>query len=202
MAAHSPSGEHVADSLTPRAALRREKLAARMALDEQTRAALSARIEAHLAALLLPLVPQILAICAPVRGEFDARPLASRLIDQGWRVAMPVVTAVAAPMVFHAWTPTSAMRSDRYGIPIPADGAALIPDIVLLPLLAFDAQGFRLGYGGGYFDRTLAAMVPRPQAIGVGFELGRVADIRPEAHDIRLDAVVTEAGVLRPIESA
>lgn len=197
MATHSPSGEHIADSLSPRAALRREKLAARMALDEQTRAGLSARIEAHLAALLLSLAPQTLAICAPVRGEFDARPLASRLIDQGWRAAMPVVTAVAAPMVFHAWTPSSAMRSDRYGIPIPADGAAVIPDIVLLPLLAFDAQGFRLGYGGGYFDRTLAAMVPRPQAIGVGFELGRVADIRPEAHDIGLDAVVTERGVLR-----
>jgi hypothetical protein len=90
------------------------------------------------------------------------------------------------------------MGADRYGIPIPADGAALMPDIVLLPLLAFDAQGFRLGYGGGYFDRTLAAMVPRPQAIGVGFELGRVADIRPQAHDARLDAIVTEAGVFAP----
>ena len=198
MATHSPSGEHISDSLIPRAALRREKLDARMALDEQTRAALSARIEAHLTALLLPLTPQILAFCAPVRGEFDARPLASRLIEQGWQAAMPVVTAVAAPMSFHAWAPSSAMSSDRYGIPIPADGAAVIPDILLLPLLAFDAQGFRLGYGGGYFDRTLAAMVPRPQAIGVGFELGRVADIRPEPHDIRLDAVVTEAGVLRP----
>jgi 5-formyltetrahydrofolate cyclo-ligase len=110
---------------------------------------------------------------------------------------MPVVTAVDAPMHFHAWTPASVMGTDRYGIPIPADGAAVIPDIVLLPLLAFDAQGFRLGYGGGYFDRTLAAMAPRPQAIGVGFELGRVADIRPQAHDVRLDAIVTEAGLLR-----
>ena len=113
---------------------------------------------------------------------------------------MPVVTAVGAPMVFRAWTPSAAMSSDRYGIPIPADGAAVIPDIVLLPLVAFDPQGFRLGYGGGYFDRTLAAMVPRPRAFGVGFELGRVPDIRPQAHDIRLDAVVTEAGVLRPAQ--
>jgi 5-formyltetrahydrofolate cyclo-ligase len=68
---------------------------------------------------------------------------------------------------------------------------------VLLPLVAFDAQCFRLGYGGGYFDRTLAALVPRPQAIGVGFELARVADIRPQAHDLRLDAIVTESGVFR-----
>lgn len=198
MAASSPSSEHIADSPVPRAALRREKLAARMALDEETRAELSARIEAHLAALLTPLPPQTLAYCAPVRGEFDARPLASRLIQLGWHAAMPVVTATATPMRFHAWTPAAAMSTDRYGIPIPRDGEEVVPDIVLLPLLAFDAHGFRLGYGGGYFDRTLAAMVPRPRAIGVGFELGRVADIGPQPHDVRLDAVVTEAGVLRP----
>jgi 5,10-methenyltetrahydrofolate synthetase len=193
----SPSAEHAPDQGVFRAALRREKLAARLALDPVAHAALSANLEQHLAALLLPLAPQTLALCAPVRGEFDARPLASRLLERGWQAAMPVVTAVAAPMSFHAWTPSAAMSSDRYGIPIPADGAAVKPDIVLLPLLAFDAQGFRLGYGGGYFDRTLAAMVPRPQAIGVGFEVGRVADIRPQVHDIRLDAVVTETGLLR-----
>ena len=192
-----PSAEHAPDHGVFRAALRREKLAARLALDAAAHAALSAGIEQHLAALLLPLAPQTLAFCASVRGEFDARPLVTRLIGRGWHAAMPVVTAVDAPMSFHAWTPSSAMSADRYGIPIPRDGEAVVPDIVLLPLLAFDAQGFRLGYGGGYFDRTLAAMVPRPQAIGVGFELGRVPDIRPQAHDIPLAAIVTEAGVLR-----
>jgi 5,10-methenyltetrahydrofolate synthetase len=197
MAAYSPSSEHIADSPVPRAALRREKLAARLALDEKTRAELSARIEAHLAALLTPLPPQTLAFCAPVRGEFDARPLASLLLERGWHAAMPVVTEINAPMSFHAWTPSTEMSADRYGIPVPRNGAALVPDIVLLPLVAFDAQGFRLGYGGGYFDRTLAAMVPRPLAIGIGFELGRVPDIEPQVHDVRLDAVVTEAGVLR-----
>ncbi|MCC7311569.1 MAG: 5-formyltetrahydrofolate cyclo-ligase [Sulfuritalea sp.] len=197
MSSTPPSVEHTPDHGVFRAALRREKLAARVALDPAAHAALSAALERHLSALLRPLAPQTLAFCAPVRGEFDARPLASRLIGLGWHAAMPVVTAVDAPMHFHAWTPASVMGTDRYGIPIPADGAAVIPDIVLLPLLAFDAQGFRLGYGGGYFDRTLAAMAPRPQAIGVGFELGRVADIRPQAHDVRLDAIVTEAGLLR-----
>lgn len=167
-----------------------------MALDETTHAALSARVEAHLAALLAPLPPRTLAFCAPVRGEFDARPLASLLIERGWQAAMPVVESADAPMGFRLWTPSSAMDSDRYGIPIPAQGHAVIPEIVLLPLVAFDPQGFRLGYGGGYFDRTLAELVPRPWAIGVGFELARVADIRPHAHDIRLDAVVTEAGIV------
>ena len=198
MNSQPPSAEHSPDHQFFRAALRREKLAARLALDAPVHAVLSAALEQHLAALLLPLAPQTLAFCAAVRGEFDALPLATRLIQQGWRAAMPVVTAVAAPMTFHAWTPSSPMGADRYGIPIPHDGEEVVPDIVLLPLLAFDAQGFRLGYGGGYFDRTLAAMVPRPRAIGVGFELGRVPDIRPQMHDIRLDAVVTEAGISRP----
>lgn len=197
MTPQPPSAEHSADPKVFRAALRREKLAARMALDPPAHAALAARIEAHLGALLLPLAPQTLAFCAPMRGEFDARPLASLLLDRGWQAAMPVVVTAHAPMTFRRWTPTCAMDHDRYGIPIPRAGDVLVPDVVLLPLLAFDAQGFRLGYGGGYFDRTLATMVPRPKAIGVGFELGRVADIRPQAHDIRLDAIVTETGVLR-----
>lgn len=197
-----PSAEHTPDHGVFRAELRREKLAARMALDPAAHAALSARLGQHLAALLAPLAPQTLAFCAPVRGEFDARPLATGLIRQGWRAAMPVVETVDAPMIFRAWTPSSAMGADRYGIPIPTHGAELVPDIVLLPLVAFDAQGFRLGYGGGYFDRTLAAMVPRPRAIGVGFELGRVPDIRPQPHDVGLDAVVTEAGVARPGQPA
>lgn len=196
MAALSPSNEHIADSFVFRAALRREKLAARTALDEKTRAALSARIEAHLATLLMPLPPQTLAFCAPIRGEFDVRPLASLLIERGWRTAMPVVEAADAPMRFRTWMPSSAMDIDRHGIPIPTGGQDIVPDIVLLPLVAFDPQGFRLGYGGGYFDRTLATLVPRPLAIGVGFELGRVADIRPQAHDMPLDAAVTEAGIV------
>lgn len=196
MPAPSPSSEHIADSLVFRAAQRREKLAARMALDEKVHATLSARIETRLAAFLTPLSPRTLSFCAPVRGEFDARPLVSLLIEHGWQAAMPVVDATNAPMNFRAWTPSSAMDSDRHGMPIPASGETVVPDVVLLPLVAFDPQGFRLGYGGGYFDRTLAVLVPRPLTIGVGFELARVADIRPQAHDMPLDAVVTEAGIV------
>lgn len=197
MAAPSPSSEHTADSSVFRAALRQEKLAARMALNEDTRKALAARIEAHLTELLLPLPPQTLAFCAPFRGEFDARPLVTLLLGHGWHATMPIVGASDTPMSFRDWTPAATMSRDRHGIPIPAAGKDSVPQLVLLPLLAFDAHGFRLGYGGGYFDRTLAALVPRPYAIGVGFELARVPDIRPQAHDMRLDAVVTEAGIVR-----
>jgi 5-formyltetrahydrofolate cyclo-ligase len=197
MATASPSSEHTADSFVFRAALRRDKLAARMALDEKAHAALSARIETHLAGFLTALPPQTLSFCAPVRGEFDTRPLASLLIELGWQASMPVAEAAQAPMSFRRWTPASAMEIDRHGIPIPASGQAIVPNIVLLPLVAFDRNGFRLGYGGGYFDRTLPALVPQPLSIGVGFELARAANIRPQAHDIPLDAVVTEAGIVR-----
>jgi 5-formyltetrahydrofolate cyclo-ligase len=194
-----PSSEHTVDSSVYRAALRRERLDARLALDDKTHAKLSASIESGLEDLLASLPPQTLAFCAPMRKEFDACRLAARLIGRGWRIAMPVAVAAAAPMVFRRWTPDTPMALDRHGIPVPAAADELAPAIVLLPLVAFDPQGFRLGYGGGYFDRTLAALVPRPLAIGVGFELGRVADIRPQAHDIPLNATVTEAGIVHHV---
>ena len=99
------------------------------------------------------------------------------------------------PLEFREWTPASEMIEDRYGIHIPASGAALRPDAILMPLNAFDCAGYRLGYGGGYFDRSLAAFEPRPRAIGIGFELARVETIRPQAYDLPMDFVVTEAGV-------
>jgi 5,10-methenyltetrahydrofolate synthetase len=205
MVARSVSAEDIADSASFRTALRQEKIAARMALDPATHAELSAHLEAHLevhlnSLLLVQATAQtapVLAFCAPVRNEFDARPLVMRLIRQGWRAAMPVVIAPATPMIFRTWTPQAPMSRDRHGIPIPTAGEALVPGIVLLPLVAFDAAGYRLGYGGGYFDRTLAALAPRPLTIGVGFELARVPSIRPQAHDVPLDAVVTEAGIFR-----
>jgi 5-formyltetrahydrofolate cyclo-ligase len=81
-------------------------------------------------------------------------------------------------------------------------GAWLMPDLILLPLNGFDAAGYRLGYGGGYFDRTLAALSPRPLAVGVGFEINRLDSIQPESHDQRLDWIVTEAGAFRPVDAA
>ena len=91
------------------------------------------------------------------------------------------------------------MIADRYGIPTPAAGEFLVPQAMLLPVNAFDADGYRIGYGGGFFDRTLAALKPAPLSIGVGFELARVDSVRPEAHDVRLAAMVSEAGVFRTL---
>lgn len=170
-------------------------LARRDGLSEPELASASAAIERHLESLLANLPPSTLAFCWPVRKEFDARPLASRLAARGWKLALPVVVAENAPMIFRSWHPGCAMGTDRYGIPIPLEGAALVPDVALLPLVAFDTAGYRLGYGGGYFDRTLASLLPRPRTIGLGYESIRVETIHPEPHDIPLDAIVTEAGV-------
>lgn len=196
MAFADPSPNQGLDSAAFRSLLRQERIAARMAMPAAAHADASAAIEARLETLLSARPPQVLAFCWPLRKEFDCRPLVERLLGRGWRAAQPVVTAAAAPMVFRPWTPATPMTRDRHGIPIPAGDETVVPGIVLLPLVAFDGQGFRIGYGGGYFDRTLAALSPRPLAIGVGFELARVESVRPERHDIRLDAVVTEATLL------
>ena len=113
----------------------------------------------------------------------------------GGRAALPVVVAENTPLAFRAWTPETRLEADRYGIPSPVEGDWLTPQALLLPVNGVDERGYRIGYGGGYFDWTLATLSPRPLAIGVGFELARVADINPEAHDMPLDALVTEAGV-------
>lgn len=175
--------------------LRTRLVAAREALPAETHARLSNEIERHLAALLDALKPGVLAFCWPFRAEFDARPLVTAQLSRGLRACLPVVMDKDSPLEFRAWTPHSEMVEDRYGIHIPALGDTLRPDVILMPLNGFDEAGFRLGYGGGYFDRSLAAIEPRPRAIGVGFELARVESIQPQEYDLPMDAIVTEAGV-------
>ena len=178
-----------------RSAMRRAKLSQRQALARADHGALCARLAGHLAPMLLARPAASIGFCHPIHNEFDARPLVARLLAAGWRACMPVAERSAAPMEFRPWTPQTALVNDRHGIPVPdTSDRAGVPEILLLPLVAFDDQGYRLGYGGGYFDRTLAASDHRPVAIGVGFELGRVASIYPQAHDCRCDAIVTEAG--------
>ena len=178
-----------------RNALRSRLIAAREALPAGLHAQLSRKMERRLGKLVDALQPVVLAFCWPFRAEFDARPLVSGRLPAGLRACLPVVMDNDSPLEFREWGPQSEMIEDRYGIHIPARGEALRPDVILMPLNAFDEAGYRLGYGGGYFDRSLAALSPRPRAVGVGFELARVASIRPQAHDLPMDFIITEAGV-------
>ncbi|MFA7280198.1 MAG: 5-formyltetrahydrofolate cyclo-ligase [Sterolibacterium sp.] len=181
-----------------RTALRQEKIAAREALSPVQHRCLSAAVAANLTSLLQQCQPRILGFCWPIRAEFDCRPLIETWLAKGVPSCLPKVITPGAALEFRAWRPDSEMLPDRYGIPYPATGEVLFPDVLLLPVNAFDALGYRLGYGAGYFDRTLAQLAAQkrpPLVIGVGFELARVASIYPAAHDIPLDAVVTEGGV-------
>lgn len=183
------------DNTAWRRALRRDMVARRAALSDAGHEALSARIVDHLL-MALPL-PRVVAFCWPIKHEPDVRAAIPRWAEQGVSAALPVVVREGAPLAFRLWTSDTPLAADRYGIPTPTVGEFVQPDMLLLPLNGFDADGYRLGYGGGYFDRTLAALSPRPLAVGVGFEINRLPTIRPEAHDQRLDWLVTESGAVR-----
>ncbi len=184
------------DNTAWRRTLRRDMVAKRSALGDDRHARLSAGIVGHLLAALP--VPRVVAFCWPIKHEPDVRAVVAHWEALGARAVLPVVVAEASPLAFRRWTFDTPLVPDRYGIPTPVTGEFMQPDLILLPLNGFDAAGYRLGYGGGYFDRTLAALSPRPLAVGIGFEVNRLPSIRPESHDQRLDWIVTEAGAFRP----
>ncbi len=136
-----------------------------------------------------------LGVYWPFQAEFDPRPFVDRLIGEGYSAALPVVVDKKGPLEYRLWRPGDPLVDGVWGIPIPERREIVVPDAVLAPLVGYDLQCYRLGYGGGYFDRTLAALQPRPLAIGVGFELSRVATIYPQEFDIPMELIVTEAGL-------
>jgi 5-formyltetrahydrofolate cyclo-ligase len=180
-----------------RKAERGRLLAARKTPSREAYARWSKIIELHLIDRLSRLNPGLLGAYWPHRDEYDPMPLAAWHAGRDGEVALPAVVARGQPLEYRIWTPQTQMTPGRFsfGIPEPAGGWAVLPDLLLVPLLGFDAAGYRLGYGRGYFDRTLAACARRPATIGVGFEIGRMETIRPQPHDIPLDMIVTEAGV-------
>ena len=111
------------------------------------------------------------------------------------KVALPVVVDKKGPLEYRAWRPGDQLVDGVWNIPIPEKRDIVTPALVLAPLVGFDAACYRLGYGGGYFDRTLAALSPRVFAIGVGFEVQRIATIYPQSFDIAMDLIVTETGI-------
>ena len=135
----------------------------------------------------------------PIRHEINLLPWA-RALAQSDDVALclPVVVEPGASLEYWRWTPEAAMRPGFWNIPVPAERRVVAPDLVLAPLVGFDADRYRLGYGGGYFDRTLAAARPRPIAIGVGYDFAALETINPQPHDIPMDAVLTEHRAMLP----
>ena len=174
-----------------RAALLARRKALPVAQRRQWNDAITARIES-----CFPLFAEMaIGFCWPYQGEFDARFAIRHFRSCGATAALPAVVAKAGPLQFRKWWPGAPMTPGVYDIPVPDGTEPVVPDAVIVPMNAFDEQGYRLGYGGGYFDRTLAAAAPRPLALGVSFEFARLATIYPQPHDIAMDFVATEMGV-------
>ena len=176
---------------------RERQIAARMALTAEQVEAARKSIDASLERSFPGLAGRRVAFCWPIRNEYDARFLARTLRERGALTALPVVIAPKQPLAFREWHPGVELAIGALDIPYPVGSQQVTPEAVLLPMNGWDSKGFRLGYGAGFFDRTLASLSPRPVVIGVAYEMARMETIHPQPWDIPLDYVVTERGVYR-----
>ena len=192
-----------------RKAQRAELVARRERIPDADRRAWNDRMtELLLAGFEIP-EETIVGLCWPYKAEFDARFAMRRWRERGATAALPEVVDRNAPLQFRKWWPGAPLRPGVYDIPVPDGTDIVTPDVAVVPMNAFDECGFRLGYGGGFFDSTLAAAGGRLVAIGVSYECLRVRTIHPQPHDIPMDFVVTEAGIyagagkpLEPLDAA
>ena len=178
-----------------RKARRAELIARRQGVPEPDRADWNKRLTQHLVDGFDVPADAVVGLCWPFKNEFDARFAVRRWRENGATAALPEVVTAKAPLQFRKWWPGAPLRPGVYDIPVPDGTEVVTPDVAIVPMNAFDARGFRLGYGGGYFDRTLAACDRRLVAIGVAYEILSVPTIHAQAHDIPMDFVVTEDGV-------
>jgi 5,10-methenyltetrahydrofolate synthetase len=173
-------------------------IAERLTLTPDQRREHAERIAARLDELLHPITGRIVSVYWPLHGEPDLRPWMERVIARGRCCVLPVVVVKNAPLIFRAWTPGAKMERGFWNIPVPSRGEEFVPDIIIAPVVGFDSECYRLGYGGGYFDRTLATLTGSRRVIGVGYSSARIATIHPLAHDIPMNAIVTNRETLHP----
>jgi 5,10-methenyltetrahydrofolate synthetase len=174
-----------------RRALRPRLIDERRARDPALRLEEDRRIAARLDALVGDPAGRVVSVYWPFRAEPDLRGRAAGLCARGATLALPVVVERARPLVFRAWAPGDALIPGIWNIPVPAEDRRVTPDVVIAPVVGFDPRCFRLGYGGGYFDRTLATLPGAWRAYGVGYGHQRLPTIHPQPHDIPLHAIVT-----------
>jgi 5-formyltetrahydrofolate cyclo-ligase len=175
-----------------RNAERRRLIGERMTLAAADRIARSKRLAEKLDEAVGKVSGRIVSSYWPYRGEPDLRNWAIKVIERGGRIALPVVVQKARPLEFRVWQPGDPLERGIWNILVPSRGPAVLPDIVVAPVVGFDAANYRLGHGGGYFDRTLAAMPHVPLKIGIGFATAEIATIYPQPHDIPMDTIVTD----------
>lgn len=193
-----PDPVQVRDVARWRHAARARLIATRMAVPMATRRAHDAAIAARLDAEIGDVRGLTISAWWPFRAEPDLRAWMTAATARGATCALPVVVEKGAPLIFRAWAEGTPLVRGVWNIPVPADGPSIVPDIVLAPVVGFDPSCYRLGYGGGFFDRTLAALASRPRALGIGYALAALATIFPQPHDIAMAAVLTETASHRP----
>lgn len=191
MPAAAPPGDAAQEAKAAKAALRRHLKAERASLDGPGKRARDERIGAQILAWWRRTRPPLLAVYWPLSGEPDLHASYQALADEGALLALPVVVQRHAPLAFAAWTPGEAMVADPLGVSIPRELRTVArPPALLVPCLGFNAQGYRLGYGGGFYDRTLAP-APRPLTLGIAYAC-QLAQFEADVHDVPLDQVITE----------
>jgi len=181
-----------------RTAQRKRLLLERMEIPAGERDELTLGITRQLEDVIGDTAGLVISAYWPFKGEPDLKPMLKRLRERGAIIALPVVVAKAQPLIFRAWNSGDKLARGVWNIPFPADGPEVVPDIAIAPVVGFDRACFRLGYGGGFFDRTLAALAKKPRFYGVGYSQQEVSTIFPQGHDIAMHAVVTESEVVLP----
>ena len=171
---------------------RRRLLELRAALGQEARDAAAARIIPLVHAAIRDRGAKAAGLYWPIKSELDLRPLAALLAQDGIITVLPVIIEKGAALAFWQWSPGEPLERGFWNIPVPRQCRPIRPDAVLAPTVGFDDAGYRLGYGGGYFDRTLAQPDRPPLAIGVGLARSRLVTIFPQPHDIAMDLIVTE----------
>ncbi len=186
-------------------ALRKQLVDARLAMpDRQQRAQ---ELQNVLRIWLVGRPDTVIGAYWPIKGEFDPLPALHRwkedgeLLEQPQRrkIGLPVVDKVHKTLVFHAWYPGCRMEEDAYGIPKPKDTEVIVPTLLFVACVGYGIGGYRLGYGGGFYDRTLATLQPRPYTVGLGYTNAFLPDFEPQPHDIPLDAILNENGQVWPV---
>ena len=180
-----------------RVAERRRLIAERLALDSTTRRDHSRRIAAGLSEILRDPAGLVVSAYWPIRGEPDLRDWCIDLRRRGARTALPVVVAKDTPLAFRIWNEDSQLTRAVWSTFEPLDGEDVRPDVVIAPVVGFDPDCYRLGYGGGFFVRTQAVLPPSTVAIGVGYAQAALSTIHPQTFDVPLRAIVTETGTIR-----
>jgi 5,10-methenyltetrahydrofolate synthetase len=179
-----------------RKAQRERLIAQRLAMPVAERRRWSRQIEVLLESAIGSVLGLTVGAYSPYRGEPVLRDLLKSIVARGGRTALPVVLERGRPLVFRLWAPGDPIERGAWGIPIPGEQAEIVvPEVLIAPVVGFDPVCFRLGYGGGFYDRTLASLAKRPRVFGVGYAQAAIPTIHPLPHDIPMDVIITQKGI-------